>query len=130
MRIAELVAYHVRIRLKKPIRHASHTRSETDSIVVKCTLDVGNVGWGEGLPREYVTGETIDTVHTQVRDIDWRSQLGGTFQNLHEAIAVCDQISLPRPSGVRDCFGNSLRCAVELSLLDAAAARRACRCRG
>ncbi len=121
MRIAQLVAYHVRIRLKKPIRHASHTRSETDSVVVQCTLDEGHIGWGEGLPREYVTGETIDTVLAQVRDTDWRSQLSAAFQNLSDAISICDQISLPRPSDVRDCFGNSLRCAVELSILDAAA---------
>ena len=66
--------------------------------MVRCTLDEGSIGWGEGLPREYVTGETIDTVLTQIRDTDWRSQLGGTFGNLSEAIAVCDQIQpLPRP---------------------------------
>lgn len=122
MRIAELTVFHVRIRLKKPIRHASHTRSETDSIVARCVLDTGRVGWGEGLPREYVTGETIDTAFTQVQDTDWRSQLGGNFSGLREVLSVCDQITPLRPNeGVRDCFGNSLRCALELSLLDAVA---------
>lgn len=122
MRIAELTVYHVRIRLKKPIRHASHTRSETDSLVAKCVLEEGSTGWGEGLPREYVTGETIDSAFSLFKDTDWRSQLGGVFSNLNEAIAICDRIAPASPNaGERDCFGNSLRCALELSILDAAA---------
>ena len=56
MRIRELVAYHVRIPLKGKVTHASHSRSETDSILVCCRLEDGTEGWGEGLPREYVTG--------------------------------------------------------------------------
>ncbi len=122
MRIAELTFYHVRIRLKKPIRHASHTRSETDSVIVRCTLDEGTIGWGEGLPREYVTGETIDTAFSQFQETEWRLQLGDAFQNLSDAVLVCNSIAPAMPSaGVRDCFGNSLRCAIELSILDAVA---------
>jgi muconate cycloisomerase len=121
MRIAELTVFHVRIRLKKPGRHASHARSDTDSIVVRCRLDEGRIGWGEGLPREYVTGETIETALAQARDTHWQSQLGGSFASLGEAIAVCERISPVRPTGARDCFGHSLKCALELSILDAAA---------
>jgi L-Ala-D/L-Glu epimerase len=122
MRIVEITVFHVRIRLKKPIRHASHTRAETDSLVARCTLDNGTIGWGEGLPREYVTGETIDSAFAQLKETDWTSQLGGTFSGLSEAISLCDKIAPARPNrGERDCFGNSLRCALELSILDAAA---------
>lgn len=119
MRIAELSVFHVRIRLKKPIRHASHSRTDTDSLIVRCTLDEGSEGFGEGLPREYVTGETIEDTLTQVQGTDWKRQLGGSFAGLSEAIALCDQIAPVRPQGARDSFGNSLRCAVELSILDA-----------
>ncbi len=121
MRIAELSVFHVRIRLKKPIRHASHSRTDTDSLIVRCRLDEGSLGWGEGLPRDYVTGETIQDTIVQVRETDWKSQLGGSFSGLSEAIAVCDGIApVPFP-GKRDSFGHSLRCAVELSILDASA---------
>ena len=61
MRVVEMTAWHVRIPLKKPIRHASHTRTETDNVVIRCTLADGTTGFGEGVPREYVTGETIDS---------------------------------------------------------------------
>ncbi|MBC8115957.1 MAG: dipeptide epimerase, partial [Candidatus Saccharimonas sp.] len=46
MRICELAAFHVRIGLRKEIRHASHARNETDSIVVRCRLADGTTGWG------------------------------------------------------------------------------------
>lgn len=125
MRPVELTAYHVRIPLTKRIRHASHSRSETESLVVSCRLADGATGWGEGLPREYVTGETIDTVWEHLRQTDWRAQLAGDIGSLAEAIATLDDLrlsSIPEPAaanGRSDCFGNVVRCAVELSLLDA-----------
>lgn len=122
MRPVELTAWHVRIPLKKTIRHASHTRDETDSVIVRCRLDEGTEGWGEGLPRAYVTGETIDTVFEHLRQTDWRTQLGGDLPDLASAVAVCDRLRpAPIQSGMRDGFGNVVKCAVELSVLDAVA---------
>jgi L-Ala-D/L-Glu epimerase len=123
MRIQNLDAYHVRIPLRGRVRHASHERSDTHSIVVCCRLDDGTEGWGEGLPRSYVTGETIETVWEQFGSIDWARMLGERFSDLSGAIAVCDgmRLDVDHAAGRRDCFGNSLRCAVELAVLDAAA---------
>lgn len=124
MRVAELTAYHVRIPLKKKIRHASHTRTETDSLIVRCRLDSGTEGWGEGLPRHYVTGEVIDDALPLLRSADLKSTLGEEFSDLGSAIDLCEQFELIPPNDdPRRCFGNSIRCAVELSVLDAA-----CRC--
>jgi len=128
MRINDLTAWHVRIPLKRTIRHASHTRSETDSLVIRCRLDDGSEGWGEGLPREYVTGETIDTAIAQLEATDFTAQLGDCFDGLEEVVAACRRLELALPSeGLtvaaedrRDCFGHSARCALELSVLDAA----------
>src|SRR5262249_58069942 len=58
---AEVTAHHVRIALRKAIRHASYTRTSTDNLLVRCVLEDGTEGYGEGVPREYVTGETIDS---------------------------------------------------------------------
>lgn len=121
MRLVELTAYHVRIPLRKKIEHASHSRQENDTLIVRCRLDDGSEGWGEGLPRPYVTGETIDSAMGQFSATDWRSQFGASFDGLQDALAVCDGIHLEQAgqNGERDCFGNSVRCAVELSVLDA-----------
>ena len=120
MRIAELIAYHVQIPLKTKIQHASHTRRMTDSVVVRCILSDGTHGWGEGLPREYVTGETIDSAFELLRATPLAEQLGAEIADAESAMALCEDFSLTRPQpDPRNCFGNSIRCAVELSILDA-----------
>lgn len=120
MRPVELTAYHVRIPLKKTIRHASHTRDDTDSLVVCCRLDDGIEGWGESLPRVYVTGETIDTVLEHLRQTDWKRQLGRRIADLPDAVNLSQEVKLATIAPAeRDCFGNVVRCAVELALLDA-----------
>jgi L-Ala-D/L-Glu epimerase len=120
MRVAELTAYHVRIPLKKKIRHASHTRTKTDSLVVRCRLEGGTEGWGEGLPRDYVTGEVIDDAIPLLRSTDLKSAFGECCSDLGAAIELCERFDLATPNNdPRRCFGNSIRSAVELSVLDA-----------
>ncbi len=123
MRIVEFTAFHLRIPLRKTVRHASHTRRENDTLVVRCRLDDGCEGWGEGLPRPYVTGETIETAWQQLQSTDMKRQWGMPLTDgLNSAIEACREFQPAQPAtAVRDCFGNSLRCAVELSVLDAAA---------
>lgn len=120
MRIVDLTAYHVRIRLRKPIVHASHTRNANDTLIVRCRLDDGTIGWGEGLPRTYVTGETIESTIEQLESADLPRLLGPELQSLTDAVALCENLSFPTPAhDLRDCFGNALCCAVELAILDA-----------
>lgn len=126
MRITRLTAHHVRIPLKHKVRHASHVREETDSLVVRCELNNGAIGWGEGLPRPYVTGETIDDAWSLLADSELAQSLSDPFDNLSQAISLTERIkfkvaSHDSPFVERGCFGNSARCAIELSLLDAAA---------
>lgn len=124
MRISRFTAYHVRIPLKKTIKHASHSRTETDSIIVRCTLDDGTSGWGEGLPREYVTGETIDDVLRMLVEDGWPRVFRDDFETLADTIELCEHLNFSSiPGSARPCFGNSLRCAIELSVLDAACRR-------
>lgn len=126
MRLIRLTVFHVRIPLKHRVRHASHSREETDSLIVRGELDNGAVGWGEGVPRPYVTGETIDHVWTLLAENDLSRQLGESFENLGQALALAERLRLKSgrsdcPFVERGCFGNSARCALELCLLDAAA---------
>lgn len=120
MRIIELVAYHARIPLKRPVEHALARRTESENLLVACRLADGTVGWGEGVPREYVTGETIEGTFEQLAATDVSSQLGEACQSFAEAVEMCRKF---RPAAVRNdprkCYGNALRCAVELSVLDA-----------
>jgi len=119
MRVVEIAAWHVRIPLKKPIRHASHTRTETDNVIIRCTLADGTQGFGEGVPREYVTGETIDSALQLLKDSDLAAQLSDCA-DFGEAVRQAERLHLKQIAGdERQCQGNGARCAVELALLDA-----------
>ena len=75
MRVVELEARHVRIPMRRKITHATHSRTETDNLVVRCVLEDHTEGFGEGVPREYVTGETIDSAIALLQRSDLASQL-------------------------------------------------------
>jgi muconate cycloisomerase len=119
LRIAALHAYHVRIPLRRRIRHASHTRTETENLVVRCVLEDGGEGFGEGVPRDYVTGETIGSALALLQ----RSDLAGQREHCRDfaqAVAFAERLRLAAvPGDKRGIEGNAARCAVELAVLDA-----------
>lgn len=118
-RVVELTALAVAVALRKPIRHASHTRTTTENLVVRCRLDDGTVGYGEGVPRPYVTGETIDSALALLKETDLEKQLSACG-DLADALEMIESLRLaPVPGDQRGCQGNAARCAVELALLDA-----------
>lgn len=120
MRIADFTVFSVRIPFKKKITHASHSRTDTDSLVVRCRLTDGTEGWGEGLPRPYVTGENLEQALEVIRATDLTGQLGGEWGDLASSVERLTQFDVQRkPDDDRGCFGNSARCAIELSVLDA-----------
>lgn len=115
-----LTAYHVRIPLRRPIRHASHSRDSTDNLIVRCRLPGGIEGWGEGVPRDYVTGETIDsTIELLERSELWRQIQ--SCDDLASATSMMDRLTLDVGDDDRGIRGNAARCALEIAVLDAAA---------
>jgi L-alanine-DL-glutamate epimerase-like enolase superfamily enzyme len=119
MRVVELTAWQVRIPLRRPIRHASHTRTDTDNVVVRARLSDGTIGFGEGVPREYVTGETIDSALRLLMSSELPRQMDDV-RDFAQAVAFAERIRLAEiPGDERRCQGNGARCAVELAILDA-----------
>lgn len=110
---------HVAVPLKKAIKHASHERSTSDSLVVRVTLASGAVGHGEGVPRDYVTGETIETTFAMLGRVDVGAVVGlpGDYRALVRRLT---DWTLPEiAADPRGMAGNAARCALELALLDA-----------
>ncbi|MCU0706052.1 MAG: dipeptide epimerase, partial [Fimbriiglobus sp.] len=119
MHVVSLEVRHVRLRLRRRVKHASHSRTETDNLVVRIQLSDGKVGFGEGVPREYVTGETIDSAIDLLKRSDLTRQLKPASQ-FPEVLAHAEAIRLADiPGDNRQCQGNAARCAVELAYLDA-----------
>jgi muconate cycloisomerase len=120
MRIRKLTAWHVCLPLKRPFSHASHVRQASENVLIECELHNGTRGWGEGVPREYVTGETPHTCFDQLAETCLQEQLAGDFDSWDDVIATCERFQ-PAQTGdnPRGCGSNALKCAVELSILDA-----------
>lgn len=119
MRVVELEARHVRIALRRKVTHASHTRTDTDNVVVRCVLADGSVGYGEGVPRDYVTGETVDSCLELLKASDVPAQLT-PCADFVAAIHLAERLKLsPVPGDDRLIQGNAARCAIELAVLDA-----------
>lgn len=120
MRIAKFTCWIARLPLRKEFKHASHARRASDNLVVRCRLADGTEGWGEGVPREYVTGETPEGAMAQLAATPLAAQLGRDCENWTDVIKLCRQyepnVLGPDPRG---CRANANRCAVQLSILDA-----------
>lgn len=111
--------FHVAVPLRKPIRHASHARTASDNLVVRATLDDGTIGFGEGVPRSYVTGETIETCFAALTGFDSAGHLGrpGSFE---AGVGRLATLQLPKTAAdPRGMSGNAARCALELAIVDA-----------
>jgi L-Ala-D/L-Glu epimerase / N-acetyl-D-glutamate racemase len=120
MHIRQLTTYIVRLPLKRPFTHASATRRESDNVLVCCELADGTQGWGEGVPRQYVTGETPEGCLGQLGATPVAEQLAADCNSWADVIALCERFQPAAISeDLRGRQGNALRCAVELSILDA-----------
>jgi L-alanine-DL-glutamate epimerase-like enolase superfamily enzyme len=66
------------IPFKGAFRHASATRAVTQTIWVRARASNGNVGFGEGCPREYVTGESLESARAFImaRTPNWLRGIG------------------------------------------------------
>ena len=119
MRIVGLRLHRVVVPLKKVVKHASFERSASENLVVRVELADGSVGLGEGVPRPYVTGETVDTAFVLLSAHDWAAQIGqpGDFPEVVrrlETLRISENESDPRGMA-----GNAAHCALEMAVLDA-----------
>lgn len=117
--LRRITLFRVAVPLKKEIKHASHSRTESENLIVRVELAGGQVGYGEGVPRSYVTGETVETAFETLAGHDWSRQIGRP-RDFAEAVRTLESLSLPETeSDPRGMAGNAARCALELALLDA-----------
>jgi muconate cycloisomerase len=120
MRIRDITCYRVPLPLRREVKHATATRAHSESLIVACRLADGSLGWGEGVPRSYVTGETAPSALDQLRSTSLSGQLGSDCARWSDVIAMCDEIELaPIAHDTRSRNGNALRSALELAILDA-----------
>jgi L-alanine-DL-glutamate epimerase-like enolase superfamily enzyme len=119
--VTELRLFAVDLPFKVTIRHAAAARTTSESLFLRARLDDGTEGWGECLPRAYVSGEDRDQAFVLLRDTILPALLGQSFPSLREAVSFlekCDGKAPPewvRPGTPQ----TSAWCSVDLALLDA-----------
>lgn len=115
----ELFAADLPFRVR--FRHAAADRTTSDSLFLRCVLADGSEGWGESLPRTYVTGESRDGAFELLAGQVLPSLLDRGFSSLREVetfLAACDGRA-PASVLAPEMPQTAAWCAVDLALLDA-----------
>jgi L-alanine-DL-glutamate epimerase-like enolase superfamily enzyme len=108
--IAALSQTELHIPFRTAFRHASAERRETAAVCVRAESGDGIVGWGEGCPRPYVTGETLDSA---------RRFFDAHEAGLRGAIGDLGSLGAWTAAHADDIDGNPAAwCAIEIALLD------------
>jgi muconate cycloisomerase len=118
-RVEKIEVASATLPLRFSFGHALAARKESTNVYVRLTLDDGTVGYGEGVPREYVTGETAESAYAALCDQQAPALVGRTIDSPNDVPAAIDAAA---PSGGVP-LTNAARCALELALLDACGRR-------
>ncbi|MEQ8288138.1 MAG: enolase C-terminal domain-like protein [Gammaproteobacteria bacterium] len=97
------------IPFKTSFQHSSATRAKTEAVLVKATSTSQLEGMGEGCPRKYVTGETLETAHKYFNNC--KNELM-ELNNLEDLLSWTDKRSAEID------MNPAAFCAIELALLD------------
>jgi muconate cycloisomerase len=118
--IAKFELLAVDLPFQKAFKHAAAERNSSNSLFVRCVTDDGYMGYGECLPREYVTGETRHGTFESLRTKLLPHMLGMKFASLEEVKAFlieCDG-KTPITWGCTNEPQTAAWCAIDLALLD------------
>jgi len=99
-----------------PIKHYLAERTHSENLVVKVLTDSGVVGFGEGIARQYVTGETTATSLPFLRDHLIPKSNGLHWNDPEDLLRKLRELT-SEPNRAR---APAACCALELAILDAA----------
>ena len=114
MRVCRAEAFLIRLPLRLTVSHALAARRESLNLLVKLSDDEGNEGWGEGVPRGYVTGEVAETSFATLAAVLLPSLVGIGIEGPERVPLAIAGLIAPSPGNQTGC------CAAELALLDLA----------
>ena len=112
--------FEVNLPFRHPFRHAAAAHVCSASVFVRLVTDGGHCGYGETLPRSYVTGEARGTTFDLLAQRILPRLLGMTFTSFEEVqdfLARCDG-KAPGDWLPPETAQTAAWCAVDLALLD------------
>ncbi len=125
MKLCRASIFCLRIPFVEGFAHSAKDRRSSDSVVVRVEAADGTVGYGEGAPRPYVTGESVCSVVRRVEEKLWPMVREAPLPagDASDPLAQVDRaLGSTAPSAEERAGGivahHAARCAVELALLD------------
>jgi L-Ala-D/L-Glu epimerase len=119
--VTKLDLFAVDLPFKVAFRHAAAARTTSESLFLRARLDNGVEGWGEALPRAYVSGESREQAFGLLRDTILPALVGRSFGSLPEAVSFLEKCDGKAPPEwvAPEVPQTSAWCSVDLALLDA-----------
>lgn len=120
-RIVAFTLHALELPFRKPFKHAAKERWTSDSILLRCELEDGSVGFGECLPRDYVSGESRDDAFNLLETVFLPRLVGRSFGDWEELLGFLQDCNGRAPAewGAEKQPQTAAWAAVDLSLLDA-----------
>lgn len=109
LNIQDIRYSELKIPFIRTFSHGSADRNETETVIVQIIDASGLIGYGEGCPRSYVTGESIETAFRFLKEHRTRIFDMKTLDDIKSYLAEYQTEIDQNPAGW---------CAMELALLD------------
>lgn len=118
MKLVGATVYALGIPFVEAFKHSTKERTFSDAVVVRLVDDEGREGYGEGLPRPYVTGETVESTLSHLARM-WDAVAGRQLPVLAGA-ADLDALDafIPELEAPGVVAANAARAAFEVALVD------------
>lgn len=122
MKIVGGKIYVLRIPFVEAFAHSAKNRKFSDSFVVRLKADDGAIGFGEGVARSYVTGETVESSLEYIKNQLFPIVEANAYDEIKtgdalESLAAVSE-SLPEQQFSNGVVYNAARAAVELALIN------------
>ena len=116
MKLVAATLYALRIPFVESFSHSARERRWSDSVVVRVRDDAGAEGFGEGSPRPYVTGETVESMLDHLASELWP-------RVAHREVPPADDLEavdlwLPETHIAGPLAPHASRAAFEMAVLD------------
>ena len=119
--IARFELSAVDLPFRVSFKHSAAERRSSESLFLQCVTDGGVTGFGESLPRHYVTGESRDGAFELLAERVLPRLVGRSFTGLAEVETFLEECDGRAPAEWVDPAmpQGAAWCAVDLALLDA-----------
>lgn len=117
MKIVAIDTFKVLLPFRFSFKHSLAARAESENLIVRVRTDSGVTGYGEAVPRDYVTGEHIDQACTNIHRLYKPQLIGLQLDDPAACYAQINQVFDQLSIGTK--LQGASWSAVELAVLDA-----------